>query len=111
MQNTTEQNPPNKEDVIRELKVFVEMLEEQYGVKPLIYTRTDIYDKYLKGEFDEYKKWISSLYTPLSWNYKDDWYIWQYLNRGELEGYTGGEKYIDLNILNKDKSLEDLIVK
>ena len=106
-----EQNPPNKDDVIRELKIFLEMLEEQYGVKPLIYTRTDIYDTYLKGEFNEYKKWISSLYTPLSWNYKDDWYIWQYLNRGELEGYTGGEKYIDLNILNKDKSLEDLIVK
>ena len=106
-----EQNPPNKEDVIRELKIFLEMLEKEYGVKPLIYTEADLYDKYLKGEFDGYKKWMSSLYTPLSWNYKDDWYIWQYLNRGELEGYTGGEKYIDLNILNKDKKIEDLIVK
>ena len=28
----------------------------------------------------------------------------------QLEGYTGREKYIDLNILNKDKQLEDLIV-
>ena len=106
-----EQNPPNKEDVVRELKIFLELIEKEYGVKSLIYTRTEIYDKYLKGEFDEYPKWISSFYTPLSWNYKDDWYIWQYLNRGELEGYTGGEKYIDLNILNKDKKLEDLIVK
>ena len=106
-----EQNPPNKEDVIRELKVFLDVIEKEYGVKPLIYTRTDIYDKYLKGEFDEYKKWMSSLYTPLSWNYKDDWYIWQYLNRGELEGYYGGERYIDLNVLNKDKKLEDIIVK
>ncbi len=35
----------------------------------------------------------------------------QYLNRGELDGYTGGEKYIDLNILNKDKKLDDLIIK
>ena len=105
-----EQNPPQKEDVIRELKIYLETLEEAYGVKPLIYTRSDIYEKYLKGEFDDYKKWISSLYTPLSWNYNDDWYIWQYLNRGELEGYSGGEKYIDLNILNKDKKLEDLII-
>ena len=48
---------------------------------------------------------------PLSWNYKDDWYLWQYLNRGELEGYSGGEQYIDLNVFNKDHSLEDLIVK
>lgn len=103
-----EQNPPEREDVVRELKIYLEMIEKEYGVKPLIYTRPDVYEKYLKGEFDEYKKWISSLYTPLSWNYDDDWYIWQYLNKGKLEGYTGGEKYIDLNILNKDKQLEDL---
>lgn len=106
-----EQNPPEKENVVRELKVYLETLENEYGVKPLVYTRADIYEKYLKEDFSEYKKWISSLYTPLSWNYKDDWYIWQYLNRGELEGYTGGEKYIDLNVLNKDKSLDELIVK
>lgn len=106
-----EQNPPSKEVVVRELKVFLEMVEKEYGIKPLIYTRTEIYNKYIKGEFDEYKKWISSFYTPLSWNYKDDWYIWQYLNKGELEGYTGGEKYIDLNILNKEKNLEDLVIK
>ena len=106
-----EQNPPEKEDVVRELRTYLERIEKQYGVKPLIYTRSDLYKKYLKGEFDEYKKWMSSLYTPLSWNYKDDWYIWQYLNRGELKGYKGGEKYIDLNILNKDKNIEDLIVK
>ena len=105
-----EVNPPQKEDVVRELKVFLDLVEKEYGVKPMIYTRSDIYKKYLKGDFDEYKKWISSLYTPISWNYRDEWYIWQYLNRGELKGYTGGEKYIDLNILNRNRKLEDLIV-
>ena len=106
-----EQNPPEKTEVVKELKMYLEMIENEYGVKPFIYTRSDIYEKYLKGEFDDYKKWMSSVYTPLGWNYKDDWDIWQYLNREELEGYTGGEKYIDLNVLNKDKELEDLIIK
>lgn len=106
-----EKNPPEKEDVIRELSIYLDLLEKQYGVKPLIYTRPDIYDLYLKNDFTEYKKWISSLYTPISWKYKDEWYIWQYLNKGKLEGYTGGERYIDLNVLNKDKKLEDLIVE
>lgn len=106
-----EKNPPEKEEVVRELRICLETLEEEYGVKPIIYTRSDIYEKYLKGEFDDYKKWISSLYTPLSWNYKDDWYIWQYLNRGQLEGYTDGEMYIDLNVLNKEKELDDLIIE
>lgn len=105
-----EQNPPEKEDVVRELRIFLERVEKEYGVKPLIYTSPGVYERYLKGEFDEYKRWMSSLYQPLSWVYKDDWYIWQYLNRGELKGYSGGERYIDLNILNKEKSLEDLIV-
>lgn len=106
-----EENPPEKEDVIRELTDFLNALEAHYGVKPMIYTRSDIYDKYLDGSFGEYKMWISSLYTPLRWNYKGDWYIWQYLNTGTLEGYTGGEKFIDLNVLNKNKDLNDLIVK
>ena len=106
-----EENPLAKEDVIRELNAFLKALESKYDTKPMIYTRSDIYDKYLEGYSDEYKMWISSLYTPLSWNYKGDWYIWQYLNRGTLEGYSGEEKYIDLNVLNKDKDINDLIVK
>ena len=106
-----EENPPEKDDVVRELTVFLDALEAQYGVKPMIYTRSDIYEKYLEGFSGEYKMWMSSLYTPLRWNYKGDWYIWQYLNRGILEGYSGGEKYIDLNVLNQEKDLNDLIVK
>ena len=57
------------------------------------------------------KRWISSLFTPIDRNYKDDWHIRQYLNRGEPEGYSGGEKYIDLNVLNKDKSLDSPVVQ
>ena len=106
-----EKNPPAKEAVVRELTDFLNALEAQYGVKPMIYTHCDLYKKYLADSFADYKIWMSSLYTPLKWNYRGDWYIWQYLNRGELEGYTGGEKYIDLNILNKDKDLNDLFVK
>ena len=106
-----EENPPAKEDVVRELTVFLDTLEAQYGVKPMIYTIADIYDKYLEDSFSDYKYWMSSLFTPLKWNYNGEWYIWQYLNRGTLEGYTGGEKYIDLNLLNKEKSLDELIVR
>ena len=106
-----EKNPPAKDDVVRELTVYLNAIEEHYGVKPMIYTRADIYNKYLEGFAGEYKVWMSSLYTPLSWNYKGDWYIWQYLNKGELEGYSGGERYIDLNVLNKEKDLNDLVVK
>lgn len=106
-----EENPPAKEDVVRELSAYLEAVETQYGVRPMIYTRSDIYEKYLEGTFETYLYWISSLYTPLKWNYHGDWVLWQYLNRGVLDGYEGGEKYIDLNVLNKDIKLEDLIIE
>ena len=105
-----EENPPQKDDVIRELSAFMEAVEAEYGVEPMIYTRSDIYKAYLEGAFDSCKFWMSSLYTPLSWNYHGDWYLWQYLNRGLLEGVSGGEKYIDLNVLNPEKSLDELTV-
>ena len=106
-----EENPPEKEDVVRELTVFLDALETKYGVKPILYTRPDIYRKYLEESFPDCKLWISSLYTPLRWNHRGDWYIWHYLNRGVLEGYSGGEKYIDLDVLNKEKDLNELIVR
>ena len=105
-----EKNPPEKADVVRELKFWLDAVEKQYGVKPMIYTRPDVCKKYLGDEFDEYKKWLSSVYMPLSWKYHGDWVLWQYLNRGELEGYSGDEKYIDLNVLNRKNSIEDLLV-
>ncbi|MCR5273645.1 MAG: glycoside hydrolase family 25 [Lachnospiraceae bacterium] len=103
-----EENPPEKEAVVKELQAFIGAVEEKYNVKPIIYTRPDLYEDYLEGSFDDCEYWISSIYSPISWNFRGDWYIWQYLNRGELEGYTGGEKYIDLNVINRKKSLEGL---
>lgn len=105
------ENPPAKNDVVRELTAFLQALEAHYGTKPMIYTGSEIYEKYLQDFSGTYKMWISSFYTPLSWNYHGDWYIWQYLNRGTLEGYSGGEKYIDLNVLNKEKDLHDLMIQ
>lgn len=103
-----EKDPPAKEDVVRELTVFVNALEEQYGVKPMIYTTADVYRRYIDGAFEDCKIWMSSVYTPINFVYKGEWHVWQYFNKAVLEGYSGGEKYIDMNVLNKDTGLEEL---
>ncbi len=105
-----EKNPPAKEDVVRELAVFMEALEAQYGVKPMIYAPVDVWEKYIRGSFDECKIWISSVYTPIGLVYSGEWQVWQYFNKAVLAGYSGGEKYIDMNVLNRDTTLEELIV-
>ncbi len=101
---------PAREDVVRELAVFLDALEACYGVKPMIYAPRDIWARYIDGAFDGYKIWMSSVNVPIGFAYSGRWDVWQYFNRAVLEGYSGGEKYIDMNVLNSKTTLEDLLV-
>ncbi len=46
------ENPPAKDDVVRELTVFLQALEAHYGTKPMIYTGSEIYEKYHAAELE-----------------------------------------------------------
>ena len=105
------ENPPAKEDVQRELKVYLDILEERYGVKPMIYCARPIWDSYIKDAFGEYPLWVRSVYYPAWFEFGSKWTMWQYQDTGILDGYSGYEKYIDLNVLNRNVSLEDIMVK
>lgn len=89
------QNPPDKDDVCRELGKMLTDLETQYQVKPIIYTTYKAYHDYIKGEFEEYPIWIRNVYYP---PVMIDWSFWQYTDKAVMEGYQGLEKYIDKNV-------------
>lgn len=92
-------NPPEKDAVVRGLKAFLAVVEEKYGVKPLIYAQKDYWDKYLAEDFSSYPRWIRNVYYPVFIDNGDDWLVWQYWDKAVLEGYSG-EKYIDMNVVN-----------
>lgn len=104
------EEPPEKDKVTRQLKILMAVLEDKYKVKPMIYAQKDFYDQYLKDDFSDYPIWARNVYFPVYLEFGGDWTIWQYKDRGELEGYEGGEKYIDFDVLNPGKNLDDLIV-
>ena len=101
-------NPPEKEDVVRGLKAFIAVVEEEYGVKPLIYAQKDYFDKYLADDFKDYPKWVRNVFYPVWIDMGDDWTVWQYNDRGQLKGYQG-ETYIDYNVVNMTKGGLDAI--
>ncbi len=103
-------NPPDTGDVVRELSAFIDVLEKKYHVKPMIYCSRDIYEKYIEQYFGGYPRWIRSVYYPATFEAGNNWTIWQYCDTGELEGYEGGERYIDLNVLNRGIRIEDLLI-
>ncbi|MBQ8052757.1 MAG: hypothetical protein IJ198_02970 [Lachnospiraceae bacterium] len=103
------ENPPAREDVIRELGAFIAVLEKEYGVKPLIYCSGEIYEKYIAEDFGEYPRWVRSIYYPVTFEAGSNWVIWQYCDTARLEGYAGGEQCIDLNVLKRGISPEELM--
>ena len=100
-------SPPEKDEVVRGLKAFLAVLEERYGVKPLIYAQKDYWDKYLADDFGDYPRWARNVFYPVWVDAGDDWVVWQYNDRGVMEGYSG-EKYIDLNIVNNKLGIDRL---
>lgn len=105
-----EENPPDKDELVRELQEFMDCMEAHYGVRPMIYTRVDLYHGYLRDSFREYRKWLCSMNVPLRMVYLGQWDIWQYTDQARLEGYDGDQEHIDLNVLNWRTTLESLTV-
>lgn len=102
------ENPPDPEEVTKELSAFLDALEEEYHVKPMIYCPREIYKKYIAGCFDGYPRWIRSVYYPAGLEAGGSWTVWQYCDTGELYGYEGGEHYIDLDVLRRGVDLKEL---
>lgn len=107
---TKASNPPSAQSIYSELDAMLFALEKHYGVKPIIYTTPSFYDMYLRERYKEYPLWIRSVFfSPHSLIarcfglYFDEWKFWQYNPKGVLKGYSGGERYIDLNAFNGDE--------
>lgn len=75
------------------LFLFLEMVEQHYKQKPLIYTGANFYDRYLLGKLDDYKIMIAQ-YTEREPVLKDerDITMWQYTGKGHINGIKG---YVD----------------
>ena len=72
---------------------FLEMVEKAYKQKPLIYTYTNFYNKYLIGQVDKYPLMIAQ-YSENEPRLADDRDIvmWQYTGKGRINGVN---TYVD----------------
>lgn len=91
-------NPPQAEAVREQLSVLIGMLQEAYGMRPILYATEETYERYLAGSFAECDIWIRGVYTSPRLSDGRDWTFWQYTNREKLDGYEGEERFIDMNV-------------
>lgn len=85
---------------------FLDMLEEAYKQKPLLYTGTNFYNRYLCGKLGDYKLMIAQ-YTPQEpiLNDDKDFIIWQYTGKGYINGVNG---YVDKSRFMGNHSLREI---
>ncbi len=82
-----------KDSVLR----WLQLVEEEYGVKPIIYTYYKFKMRYLSDPvFDQYPYWIAHYYVDKV-EYKGNWKFWQHTDAGRLPGIRGD---VDFNIYN-----------
>jgi len=87
--------PKQASDVWPELDCLLDALEKEYGVKPILYATQSAYNLYIKNKYVGYCLWIRSVYTYPA---VQGWTFWQYSDRMVLEGYSGVERHIDMNL-------------
>lgn len=94
-------NPLDKSQVLDNLNKTVQALKNNYDKEPVIYTNYLTYNTYLKSDFKELDIWICDLDDAKpEMSGSHSWKFWQYSQRGILSGYSGSERFIDMNIYN-----------
>lgn len=78
------------------LSDLLQLIEKEYGRRPIIYTGKNFYNKHFHGSsFSSYKFWIAAYADEQpELNEGDDYLIWQYSAKGRAKGIKG---YVDTN--------------
>lgn len=76
---------------------WLSIVEEHYGVTPILYTGYDFKKTYLStSALNRYPLWLARYYTK-ELDYQGDWKLWQYTDKGHIDGIRGD---VDCNVFN-----------
>jgi lysozyme len=83
----------------KEVKAWLQMVENAYGVKPILYTYVDFYAQYLGDEFADYPLWVAHYMQPEKPRIARDWLFWQHSETGFVNGIR---TKVDFNVFKGD---------
>ena len=91
----------SKEKLQQAVRKWLDVVEQHYGVKPIIYTGYAFKMENLNDTiFDQYPYWIAHYYVN-ELQYKGTWTFWQYTDAGHISGIgTRPQDVVDCNIFN-----------
>ncbi|MDR1130436.1 MAG: glycoside hydrolase family 25 protein [Prevotellaceae bacterium] len=80
------------------IKIWLNMVEKHYGMRPIIYSYIDFYEKYILVDKDlqTYPLWIAH-HNQKKIKLEDPWLFWQHSDRGRIPGI---DEKVDFNVFN-----------
>lgn len=94
-----QRNGVSKAQLRKEAKIWLEIVEAHYKVKPIIYTNVDFYNQHLGSGFDGYPLWAAHYYEEEKPRIGRDWLFWQHNDGGNVNGIISK---VDFNVFNGD---------
>ncbi|MBC7850069.1 MAG: glycoside hydrolase family 25 protein, partial [Chitinophagaceae bacterium] len=83
------------------VKEFLTIVENHYGIRPVIYTNVDFYKQHLREEFDEYPLWAAHYLQKERPRIVRPWHFWQHSETGRVNGIFSK---VDFNVFNGDST-------
>ena len=80
---------------------WLEAVEKEYGVKPIIYTNINFYLNFLAGRFDGYPLWVAHYFADNRPRITREWSFWQHSEKGKVNGIRGS---VDFNVFKGDSA-------
>ena len=88
-------------DMQKGVKTWLNAVENYYGVKPVIYTNIDFYERYFADGFEDYPLWIAHYLQPDKPRIEKNWLFWQHSEKGRVNGITTP---VDFNVFYGDSA-------
>lgn len=88
------------ENIIKEIANYLEIIEDHYQRKVIIYTTNEFYKNFLINQFPQNPIWIRDILSKPQLPDGRLWLFWQYTNRGRIKGIN---TIVDLNAFNGSK--------
>ena len=97
-------------DILKsEVREWLNIIETNYNVRPIIYTNIDFYKQNLGEEFDNYPLWVAHYYQPRQPRIKRDWVFWQHNDNGRVNGVLSA---VDFDVFSGDSAeFSQLLIK
>ncbi len=104
-----QKNGSTSGQIKKEVRRWLETIENYYGVIPIIYTNVDFYKNNLGSEFDKYPLWVAHYYEENQPRIKRDWAFWQHNDQGNINGII---PKVDFNVFKGDSlAFNDILIR